>query len=117
MKNLEYYLNLPYKIELKKIPLDEGGGWAAFMPELNSVSFFYGDGDTKEKSLKELDEAFKFTIESALKDGIKIPEPVDEDAKVRINLTIPKSVLSAIDAVTNNRSKWISDLSRKTLLM
>lgn len=40
MKNLEYYLNLPYKIELKKIPLDEGGGWAAFMPELNSVSFF-----------------------------------------------------------------------------
>lgn len=40
--------------------------------------------------LKELDEAFKFTIESALKDGIKIPEPVDEDAKVRINLTIPK---------------------------
>ena len=35
------------------------------MPELNSVSFFYGDGDTKEKSLKELDKAFKFTIESA----------------------------------------------------
>ena len=56
---------MPYKIELKKIPLDEGGGWAAFMPELISVSFFYGDGDTKEKSLKELDKAFKFTIESA----------------------------------------------------
>ena len=72
---------------------------------------------TKEEALKELDEAFKFTIKSALKDGIKIPEPVDEDAKVRINLTIPKSVLSAIDAVTNNRSKWISDLARKTLLM
>lgn len=71
----------------------------------------------ERRSLKELDEAFKFTIESALKDGIKIPEPVDEDAKVRINLTIPKSVLSAIDAVTNNRSKWISDLARKTLLM
>ena len=79
--------------------------------------FFYGDGDTKEEALKELDEAFKFTIESALKDGIKIPEPVDEDAKVRVNLTIPKSVLFAIDAVTNNRSKWISDLARKTLLM
>lgn len=61
--------------------------------------FFYRDGDTKEEALKELDEAFKFTIESALKDGIKILELVDEDAKVRINLTIPKSVLSAIDAV------------------
>ena len=70
------------------------------MPELNSVSFFFIEmGDTKEEALKELDEAFKFTIESALKDGIKILEPVDEDAKVRINLTIPKSVLSAIDAV------------------
>ena len=27
MKDLQYYLNLPYKIEIKKIPDKEGGGW------------------------------------------------------------------------------------------
>jgi len=43
MKNLDYYLNLPYKIELKKIPQNQGGGWGAFMPELNNIAFFYGD--------------------------------------------------------------------------
>ena len=40
MKNLDYYLNLPYKIELKKIPEKEGGGYGAFMPEFNGVAFF-----------------------------------------------------------------------------
>ena len=62
MKNLDYYLNLPYKIELKKIPQNQGGGWGAFMPELNNIAFFYGDGESKEEALAELEEAFIFTI-------------------------------------------------------
>lgn len=115
MKNLDYYLNLPYKIELKKIPQNQGGGWGAFMPELNNIAFFYGDGESKEEALAELEEAFKFTIKTVLADGINIPEPIDENAKVRINLTIPKGVLNAIDAVTNNRSAWLSELARKAL--
>ena len=85
------------------------------MPELNSIAFFYGDGESKEEALAELEEAFKFTIETALADGINIPEPIDENAKVRINLTIPKGVLNAIDSVTNNRSAWLSELARKAL--
>jgi hypothetical protein len=84
------------------------------MPELNSIAFFYGDGESKEEALAELEEAFKFTIETALADGINIPEPIDENAKVRINLTT-KGVLNAIDAVTNNRSAWLSELARKAL--
>ena len=84
------------------------------MPELNSIAFFYGDGESKEEALAELEEAFKFTIETALADGINMPEPIDENAKVRINLTT-KGVLNAIDAVTNNRSAWLSELARKAL--
>ncbi|MGP1485832.1 MAG: type II toxin-antitoxin system HicB family antitoxin [Campylobacter sp.] len=115
MKDLEYYLNLPYKIELKKIPQDEGGGWGAFMPEFNGIAFFYGDGETREEALSELEEAFKFTVETLIKDGVKIPEPIDESKKVRVNLTIPSGILSAIDAVTSNRSAWISQMARKAL--
>ena len=58
-KDLDYYLNLPYKIELKKIPQSEGGGWGAFMPEFNGVAFFYGDGESKNEALDELDVAFR----------------------------------------------------------
>lgn len=48
MKNLEYYLNLPHKIELKKIPLNEGGGWGLLLCQnLIVFRFFYGDGDIK----------------------------------------------------------------------
>ena len=43
-KDIDYYLNLPYKIELNQIPQSEGGGFCARMPEFEGVAFFYGDG-------------------------------------------------------------------------
>lgn len=115
MKNLDYYLNLPYKIELKKIPEKEGGGYGALMPEFNGVAFFYGDGSTKQEALDDLEIAFKATLERLLKDNIKIPKPLDESEKIRINITIPKNLLNSIDAITKNRSAWISDLAKKAL--
>ena len=58
MKDLQYYLNLPYKIEIKKIPDKEGGGWGAFMPEFDKVALLWGDGDTPDEALKDLRDAF-----------------------------------------------------------
>ena len=81
-KDLNYYLNLPYTITIKK--LDDGDYFAQY-------------------------------VEGALEKGENIYEPIDENAKVRINLTIPKGVLNAIDAVTNNRSAWFSELAKKVL--
>lgn len=114
MKNLAYYLNLPYKIEITKIPSESGGGYCAIMPEFKDKALFWGDGKTREEALKELEVAFEFTIETMLENGDYIPEPTD-DTRIRVNLTIPKSVLAAIDAVTKNRSAWITDLAKKAL--
>ena len=47
--------------------------------------------------------------------GRNIYEQVVENTKVRVNLTMPKSVLVAIDAVTKNRSAWLSNLAKKEL--
>lgn len=85
------------------------------MPEFNGVAFFYGDGNTKQEALDDLEIAFKATLERLLKDNIKIPVPLDESEKIRINITIPKNLLNSIDAITKNRSAWISDLAKKAL--
>ncbi|EEF14084.1 toxin-antitoxin system, antitoxin component, HicB family [Campylobacter rectus RM3267] len=114
-KDLDYYLNLPYKIELKKIPQSEGGGWGAFMPEFNGVAFFYGDGESKNEALDELDAAFRATLEALLESGATIPEPASEEKRVRVNVNLPKSLLEAIDKVSSNRSKFLTDAANLKL--
>ncbi|MDL0088613.1 type II toxin-antitoxin system HicB family antitoxin [Campylobacter gastrosuis] len=105
MKDLSYYQNLPYKIEIKKIPDDEGGGWGAFMPEFNGVALFWGDGESRSEAIDELEKAFNATIETLLENGDFIPEPSDK--KVRINL--PKSLVDEIDKVSKNRLEFIQN--------
>lgn len=109
MQNLEYYLNLPYKIEITKISDSDGGGYCAIMPDFKGVALFYGDGATKKEALDELEVAFRITLETLIKDNAYIPLPASEDAKVRINVTLPKSLLESIDKITNNRSKFLAE--------
>ncbi|QKF60913.1 type II toxin-antitoxin system HicB family antitoxin [Campylobacter curvus] len=96
-KDVNYYLNLPYKIELKKIPENEGGGWGAFMPEFNGIAFFYGDGETKSEALEDLDAAFKFTLEGLIEDNIPIPMPAQSDKSKNLAVTIKQSLVNEID--------------------
>lgn len=96
-KDVNYYLNLPYKIELKKIPENEGGGWGAFMPEFNGIAFFYGDGETKSEALEDLDAAFKFTLEGLIEDNIPIPMPAQSDKSKNLAVTIKQSLVDEID--------------------
>lgn len=96
-KDVNYYLNLPYKIELKKIPENEGGGWGAFMPEFNGIAFFYGDGETKSEALEDLDVAFKFTLEGLIEDNIPIPMPAQSDKSKNLAVTIKQSLVDEID--------------------
>lgn len=114
-KDLDYYLNLPYKIELKKIPQSEGGGWGAFMPEFNGTAFFYGDGESKNEALDELDVAFRAALETLIESGAMIPEPVSEEKRVRVNVNLPKSLLDSIDKVSSNRSKFLTDAANLKL--
>lgn len=101
MKDLQYYLNLPYKIEIKKIPDEEGGGWGAFMPEFDKVALFFwggGDGDTLDEALKDLKEAFECTLETLLQEGLNIPEPSkNKDLAKNPAITLKESLVKEID--------------------
>jgi predicted RNase H-like HicB family nuclease len=68
-KSLEYYLSLPYPIEL--IP-DEDGFWFAQIPLLPGCMT---EGSSREEALEMLDEAKELWLETALDRGIHIPEP------------------------------------------
>lgn len=69
-KPLEYYLSLPYSIEL--IP-DNDGVWFASIPLLKGCMT---QGDSREEALQMLDEAKELWLETALAEAIDIPEPV-----------------------------------------
>ena len=45
--DLNYYLNLPYKIEIVQIPPDEGGGFSARLPLFGQS--IVGGGETREE--------------------------------------------------------------------
>jgi antitoxin HicB len=68
-KTLDYYLSLPYPIEL--IP-DEDGFWFAQIPLLEGCMT---QGETREAALEMLDEAKELWLETALDENIAIPEP------------------------------------------
>ena len=49
-QSLEYYLALPYAIEISPIPQDDGGGYCARLPQFG-VAGIIGDGETIEEAL------------------------------------------------------------------
>ncbi len=65
-----------------------------------------GDGENEIEALKDLKEAFKGALEVMLEKGDYIKEPIDNEAKIRINITLPKSLVEAIDTISDNRSKF-----------
>jgi antitoxin HicB len=69
-KTLEYYMSLPYTIELTP---DEDGYWFASIPLLKGC---ITQGESREDALQMLDEAKELWLETALEEGIPIPEPV-----------------------------------------
>jgi predicted RNase H-like HicB family nuclease len=68
-KNLSYYMNLHYRIEL--VP-EEDGSWAALVPELPGC---LGAGDTITEALEMLEDAKSGWFASRLKHSDPIPEP------------------------------------------
>jgi predicted RNase H-like HicB family nuclease len=87
-KTIEYYLSLPYKLEI--IPDTEEGGYGARYPELPGCITC---GETLELVTKNAEDAKKEWLLSAIEDGIEIPEPVTDDENkysVQFKLRIPK---------------------------
>ncbi|MDX2076810.1 MAG: type II toxin-antitoxin system HicB family antitoxin [bacterium] len=66
------YMTLPYTIELTP---DKNGVWVASIPLLKGC---LTQGDSREDALMMLDEAKELWLETAIEEGITIPEPLIE---------------------------------------
>jgi len=86
MKTVEYYMNLPYTIELIKDP----EGWFVRVKELEGCM---SQGDTAEEAIEMIQEAMELWLEVSLEDGLPIPEPrPDEDYSGKFVVRVPRSL-------------------------
>jgi len=79
-KNVEYYMNLNYPIEIIKIKEEEGGGFQASIPLLGKYAFL-GDGETIAEAVANLTETKKYLFQKYLEQDIPIPEPQEDEEK------------------------------------
>ena len=112
MKDLQYYLNLPYEIIVRKLSQKDGGGYFA---SYKDFPYIMGDGESEAEAIADVKKAFAFVIETDLAEGKRIKEPSNTEAKVRINITLDKSLIEAIDKVTHNRSKFLANCAKEAL--
>ena len=52
MKDLAYYMSLPYEIKVKKLSKEEGGGFGVQMPIFEPFALFFGQGESKAEAIK-----------------------------------------------------------------
>ena len=68
-KTVDYYMNLPYVIEMWR---DEEGDWMIRVPILKGLMTH---GSTREHALEMLDDAMRGWLEVSIEAGATIPEP------------------------------------------
>ena len=77
-KDLNYYLDLPYKIEIVPISDSDGGGFTAHLPQIGRYAIV-GDGETIEDAITDLHRVKKARFAEYLGKGVEIPEPLVDD--------------------------------------
>ena len=88
MKTLEYYMNLPYRLEI--IPDADEGGFVASYPELRGCLTC---GDTIESVAANAEDCKRAWLVAAMEDNLEIPEPSDvSEYSGQFKLRIPKSL-------------------------
>jgi len=73
-KSLEYYLNLPYTIELVDEKSFDDGGWFVRIKELPGCM---SQADNPNEAIEMIRDVMKGWIENAIEDGFSIPEPTN----------------------------------------
>ena len=88
MKTLDYYMNLPYRLEI--IPDADEGGYVASYPELRGCLTC---GDTIESVAANAEDCKRAWLVAAMEDNLEIPEPSDvSEYSGQFKLRIPKSL-------------------------
>jgi len=87
-KTLDYYMNLPYRIEI--VEDKEEGGFALCCPELVGCMTCAA---TVDEGMKQLEDAKKEWFTACLEDGVAIPEPTSaESYSGQFKLRLPKTL-------------------------
>lgn len=90
MKNVEYYMNLPYNYIVQPITDESGSYFYARVLELDGCQ---STGETFEKAYENLREAMEGWIETKLEGGFEVPLPVGyDDFSGKFVVRIPKSL-------------------------
>ena len=66
-----------YRISLRPLGVEDGGGWLAEAPELPGCM---SDGETPQQAVENLMDAIGCWIEAAEEDGRPVPAPASADA-------------------------------------
>ncbi len=93
-KSLDYYMNLDYEIIVKKVKLEDGGGWFAYYKDFKGVM---GDGESADEALKSTQAAFKAFVMVALENKDSIIQPNEAEKSLRINISMPERLVKKID--------------------
>ena len=90
-KDLDYYMSLPYVIEVVPIPDSEGGGYTAQLPQVGRFAIV-GDGETPEEAIADLENTKRLRFAAYLEKGVEIPEPEPEKEEFsgRFVIRLPK---------------------------
>lgn len=93
MKDLKYFMALPYLIEIQPISARKGGGYDASIPLLGKRSVC-GYGETIDEALKNLQQVKEERLGEYLEEGLDIPEPDEEEDSYsgKFIVRIPKSL-------------------------
>ncbi len=105
-KDLKYYMNLPYVIEIIPLKKEDGGGYLARIPLFGSQGILC-DGSTVEEALVSLDITKEIILSKLISENIEIPEPqIDDDYSGKILTRMPKWLHHklAINAERNDSS-------------
>ena len=92
-KGLEYYMSLPYPVEICPIPEKEGGGYMAAIPLLGRYAVC-ADGETAAEAMEALEQVKADRISDYISQGLSIPEPDSSEDKHsgRILLRMPREL-------------------------
>jgi len=89
-KTLEYYMDLPYAIEVMRDSDEENPGWVAKIKELPGC---LTKADTFEELEGMIRDAMHSWLEVALEDGIPITEPrLEENYSGKFVVRLPRSL-------------------------
>jgi antitoxin HicB len=84
-KGINYYMNLPYNIVVKKDK--DNNGKVCYIARVLEIPHVLGDGKTAAEALETLNIHLRMAIQAYLKDGLPVPEP-QTDYSGNINIRV-----------------------------